>query len=162
MCVSTCRQSLLFRELSVWCYTTAQQICRIVRETSQSEKCFYNYIPGRKVQKIGWDYYFSFNNDKLKYQSQPISYTFSPVAVKKQAVLCRTEKSPKESDKSTPRQQNIKRQFSKEQTLPSSRYTHGVTAILKYGSLKPLDPFGTDNKKFTDLQITYRVYRRQW
>ena len=29
------------------------------------------------------------------------------------------------------------------------------------GVLKPLDPFGTETKKkFTDLQITYRVYRR--
>ena len=26
--------------------------------------------------------------------------------------------------------------------------------------LKPLDTFGTEKKKFTDLQITHRVYRR--
>ena len=33
--------------------------------------------------------------------------------------------------------------------------------IYFFGYLKPLDTFGTEQKlKFTDLQITYRVYRR--
>ena len=33
---------------------------------------------------------------------------------------------------------------------------------IKHNYLKPLYTFGTEkiNKKFTDLQITYRVYRR--
>ena len=36
---------------------------------------------------------------------------------------------------------------------------HVRTIIIN--NLKPLDPFGTEKKKkFTDLQIIYRVYRR--
>ena len=37
-------------------------------------------------------------------------------------------------------------------------YVRGVSLICKLqDNLKPLDTFGTEKKKFTDLQITYRV-----
>ena len=44
----------------------------------------------------------------------------------------------------------------------SKLYIFMYTVINCTFSIKPFDPFGTEKKtkKFTDLQITYRVYRR--